>query len=69
MDFAFTLKCRCVVLTVSPIGSVCILDRKPREFSQEEKDRLQHIADGVMDEIKQRRVQTGRNALKASYRL
>ena len=39
-----------------PIGSLCILDTKPREISRQEQDLLQVVAEDVMDEIKRRPV-------------
>lgn len=36
------------------IGSVCILDRKPREMSSQEQQLLQIVAEDVMEEIKHR---------------
>ena len=40
----------------SPIGSLCILDIKPRDISRQEQDLLQIVAEDVMDEIKRRPV-------------
>jgi len=39
-----------------PIGSLCILDTKPREMSRQEQHLLQVVAEDVMDEIKRRPV-------------
>jgi hypothetical protein len=39
-----------------PIGSLCILDIKPRDMSRREQDLLQVVAEDVMDEIKRRPV-------------
>ncbi len=39
-----------------PIGSLCILDTKPRDMSRQEQDLLQVVAEDVMDEIKRRPV-------------
>jgi len=39
-----------------PIGSLCILDTKPREISRQEQHLLRVVAEDVMDEIKRRPV-------------
>jgi GAF domain-containing protein len=39
-----------------PVGSLCILDTKPRDMSPHEKDRLKMIAAEVMEQIKRRPV-------------
>ena len=39
-----------------PIGSLCILDTKPREMTIQEQDLLKMIAGDVMEQIKRRRV-------------
>jgi GAF domain-containing protein len=42
------------------IGTLCLLDTKPREMSTHEQELLQAIAEDVMEEIKRRRVPEGR---------
>lgn len=37
-----------------PVGSICLLDVRPRRFSEENKRLLQLMADEVMDELNQR---------------
>jgi predicted PurR-regulated permease PerM/methylmalonyl-CoA mutase cobalamin-binding subunit len=39
-----------------PIGSLCILDTKPREMTRQEQDLFKMIAGDVMEQIKRRRV-------------
>jgi predicted PurR-regulated permease PerM/GAF domain-containing protein len=39
-----------------PIGSLCILDTKPREMTSQEQELLKMIAGDVMEQIKRRRV-------------
>ncbi len=39
-----------------PIGSLCILNTKPREMTRQEQDLLKMIAGDVMEQIKRRRV-------------
>ncbi len=39
-----------------PIGSLCILDRKPREMTRQEQDLLKMISGDVMEQIKRRPV-------------
>jgi predicted PurR-regulated permease PerM/GAF domain-containing protein len=39
-----------------PIGSLCILDTKPRDMTQQEQELLKMIGDDVMEEIKRRPV-------------
>jgi len=39
-----------------PVGSLCILDTKPRDMSPQEQDLLKMIAADVMEQIKRRRV-------------
>jgi GAF domain-containing protein len=39
-----------------PIGSLCILDTKPRGVTGQEQELLKMIADDVMEQIKRRRV-------------
>jgi predicted PurR-regulated permease PerM/methylmalonyl-CoA mutase cobalamin-binding subunit len=43
-----------------PIGSLCILDIKPREMSAQEQQLLQIVAEDAMEEIKRRPVGNGR---------
>jgi GAF domain-containing protein len=43
-----------------PIGSLCILDTKPREMSGQEQQLLQIVAEDAMEEIKRRPVGNGR---------
>jgi GAF domain-containing protein len=33
------------------LGSLCVIDTKPREFSEEERRRLQEMADELMAQI------------------
>jgi predicted PurR-regulated permease PerM/methylmalonyl-CoA mutase cobalamin-binding subunit len=46
-----------------PIGSLCILDSKPREMTRQERDLLKMIAGDVMEQIKRRRVAKVPNTL------
>jgi predicted PurR-regulated permease PerM/GAF domain-containing protein len=46
-----------------PIGSLCILDNKPREMTSQEQELLQIIAGDLMEQIKRRRISEGTNAL------
>jgi GAF domain-containing protein len=46
-----------------PIGSLCILDTKPREMTRQEQDLLKMIAGDVMEQIKRRRVAEAPNTL------
>jgi GAF domain-containing protein len=39
-----------------PIGSLCILDTKPRELTRQEQELLKMIAGDVMEQIKRRPV-------------
>jgi GAF domain-containing protein len=39
-----------------PIGTLTILDTKPREITSQEQDLLEMIAGDVMEQIKRRRV-------------
>lgn len=39
------------------IGAVCIVDRKPRDFSDADQRVLEHLASIVMDELKLRKLQ------------
>jgi GAF domain-containing protein len=39
-----------------PIGTLTILDTKPREITRQEQDLLEMIAGDVMEQIKRRRV-------------
>jgi GAF domain-containing protein len=41
------------------IGSLCILDTKPREVTSQERELLKMIAGDVMDQIKRRPVAEG----------
>jgi len=43
-----------------PVGSVCILDTKPREMSGQEQQLLQIVAEDAMEELKRRPVGNGR---------
>ena len=46
-----------------PIGTLSILDTKPREMTRQEQDLLKMIAGDVMEQIKRRRVAEAPNAL------
>ena len=46
-----------------PVGSLCILDTKPRTMTTQEQDLLKMIAEDVMDQIKRRRVTETRNSV------
>jgi predicted PurR-regulated permease PerM len=46
-----------------PIGSLCILDTRPREMSGQEQQLLQIVAEDAMEEIKRRPVGNGRAAV------
>ena len=48
-----------------PVGSLCILDTKPRELSPQEQDLLKTIAADVMEQIKRRRVPDTPDTLKS----
>jgi GAF domain-containing protein len=37
-----------------PIGSLCLLDTKPRKFSEQERRLLETFADDLLEEIKSR---------------
>ena len=39
-----------------PVGALCLLDRKPRQFSEQERRQLQAYADDVMEEFARRAV-------------
>ena len=47
-DFAFYASHPIQTATGQPIGSVCVLDKKPREFAANEQLILQHLADIAM---------------------
>jgi GAF domain-containing protein len=36
------------------IGSVCLVDTRPRQFAEEDRERLQQMADGLMAQIEER---------------
>ena len=46
-----------------PVGSLCILDTKPRTMTTQEQELLKMIAEDVMDQIKRRRVTETRNSV------
>ena len=48
-----------------PIGSLCILDTKPREMTRQEQELLKMIAEDVMEQIKRRPVAETPNTLAA----
>ena len=49
-----------------PVGSLCILDTKPKDMSQQEQDLLKMIAADVMEQIKRRRVTDTKTAKNIS---
>jgi GAF domain-containing protein len=51
-----------------PVGSLCILDTKPRDMSPQEQDLLKMIAADVMEQIKRRRVPDTPDTLKSEKR-
>ncbi len=48
-----------------PIGSLCLMDMKPRQLTEREKRLLQEYANEVMEEIAKRAVTPGGKALAA----
>jgi methylmalonyl-CoA mutase cobalamin-binding subunit len=46
-----------------PIGSLCILDTKPREMTGQEQELLKMIAGDVMEQIKRRPVETAKTVV------
>jgi len=51
-----------------PVGSLCILDTKPRDMSPQKQDLLKMIAADVMEQIKRRRVTDTPDTLKSEKR-
>jgi PAS domain S-box-containing protein len=51
------------------IGTLCVLDRKPRGFSDEEKTRLEDFAAMVMSEMEQRRARLEETVARVSSEL
>jgi GAF domain-containing protein len=51
-----------------PVGSLCILDTKPRDMSPQEQDLLKMIAADVVEQIKRRRVPDTPETLKSEKR-
>src|SRR5437763_2443650 len=49
-----------------PVGSLCILDTKPKDMSQQEQDLLKMIAADVMEQLKRRRITDAKTAKNMS---